>query len=97
MEIVFKPKAQSDREIIKKSGSPATKKRLERILTDILEHPYTGFAGPEELKYDLSGKPLGKCDTLTMFVFVEATMRPVISTISTFSIGCSELILRNVG
>ncbi|GHT50053.1 Txe/YoeB family addiction module toxin [Bacteroidia bacterium] len=56
MEIVFKPKAQSDRKIIKKSGSPATKKRLERILTDILEHPYTGFASPEELKYDLSGK-----------------------------------------
>jgi toxin YoeB len=56
MEIVFKPKAQNDREIIKKSGSPATKKRLERILEDILKHPYTGFAKPEELKYDLAGK-----------------------------------------
>ncbi|GHT47284.1 Txe/YoeB family addiction module toxin [Bacteroidia bacterium] len=56
MEIVFKPKAQKDREIIKKSGSQVTKNRLERILTDILEHPYTGFANPEELKYDLTGK-----------------------------------------
>ncbi|GHU60473.1 addiction module toxin, Txe/YoeB family protein [Bacteroidia bacterium] len=56
MEIVFKPKAQQDRETIKKSGSPATKKRLERILEDILDHPYTGFANPEELKYDLPRK-----------------------------------------
>ncbi|GHV66545.1 Txe/YoeB family addiction module toxin [Bacteroidia bacterium] len=56
MEIVYSPTANKHLETIKKSGSPATKKRLERILEDILEHPYTGFANPEELKYDLSGK-----------------------------------------
>ncbi|GHT23851.1 Txe/YoeB family addiction module toxin [Bacteroidia bacterium] len=56
MEIVYSPTANKHLETIKKSGSPATKKRLERILEDILEHPYTGFASPEELKYDLSGK-----------------------------------------
>jgi toxin YoeB len=55
MEIVYSPTAGKHLEIIKKSGSPATKKRLKRILEDILEHPYTGFASPEELKYDLAG------------------------------------------
>ncbi|GHV68089.1 Txe/YoeB family addiction module toxin [Bacteroidia bacterium] len=56
MEIRYSSEAEKDLAIIKKSSSPATKKRLERILQDILEHPYTGFASPEELKYDFAGK-----------------------------------------
>ena len=31
-------------------------KRIKRILLDIREHPYTGIAKPEPLKYDLTGK-----------------------------------------
>ncbi|GHT38375.1 Txe/YoeB family addiction module toxin [Bacteroidia bacterium] len=56
MEIRYSSEAENDLAIIKKNGTPVTKKRLERILKDILEHPYTGFASPEELKHNLSGK-----------------------------------------
>ncbi|MDR2495539.1 MAG: Txe/YoeB family addiction module toxin [Tannerellaceae bacterium] len=56
MEVTFSPKALKDIELIKTSGTRAIKRRFERILQSILETPYNGFASPEPLKYELSGK-----------------------------------------
>ena len=39
----------------KKSGNKATIKKIETILLELSEHPYTGTGQPEKLKYDLQG------------------------------------------
>ena len=56
MEIEFSPTALKDLSLIKRSHSNASKNRLTRILQSIEETPYSGFASPEALKHELSGK-----------------------------------------
>ena len=56
MEIEFSPTAINDLAIIKRSHSIVTKNRLTRILQSIIETPFSGFANPEALKHELSGK-----------------------------------------
>ena len=56
MEIEFSPTALKDLPQIKRSHSNASKNRLTRILQSIEESPFSGFASPEALKYELSGK-----------------------------------------
>ena len=56
MEIEFSPTALKDLSLIKRSHSNASKNRLTRILQRIEESPFSGFASPEALKYELSGK-----------------------------------------
>ena len=56
MEIEFSPTALKDLSLIKRSYSNASKNRLTRILQSIEETPYSGFASPEALKHELSGK-----------------------------------------
>lgn len=36
-----------------KSGNKATIKKIEVILLELSEHPYTGVGQPEQLKHDL--------------------------------------------
>jgi toxin YoeB len=38
-----------------KSGDKASIKKIERILLELSETPYTGIGNPEALKYELSG------------------------------------------
>ena len=38
-----------------KSGNKASIKKIERILLELSETPYTGIGNPEALKYELSG------------------------------------------
>ncbi len=38
-----------------KSGKKAVIKKIERILYELSEHPYTGTGNPEQLKHELSG------------------------------------------
>ena len=47
---------QEDVSLIKRSYPNATKNRLTRILKSMEETPFSGFASPEALKYELSGK-----------------------------------------
>ena len=54
MKVIFTPLAMEQWEYWKKTN-PNIAKRIKRIL-DIREHPYTGIAKPEPLKYDLTGK-----------------------------------------
>lgn len=54
-KIVFKPEA--DRHLLryKKSGNVIALKKIEKIIKELSEHPYTGTGQPEQLKYDLKG------------------------------------------
>ena len=38
-----------------KSGDKASIKKIEKILLELTETPYTGIGNPEALKYELSG------------------------------------------
>ncbi|MEX2484414.1 MAG: Txe/YoeB family addiction module toxin [Brumimicrobium sp.] len=39
----------------KKSGNKIILKKLNRLLSEIIEHPFTGTGKPEQLKHNLSG------------------------------------------
>jgi len=54
MEVIYAPKAIEHLNYWKKSGNKAIQKKIEQLIIDILEHPYTGIGKPESLKYDLS-------------------------------------------
>ncbi len=53
--MIFHKQAKKDLEQIRKSGNIVIQKRLTKILKDINNHPYSGIAHPEKLKYNLSG------------------------------------------
>ncbi len=55
MEIIFKKEALTDLKYWKQSGNKAAKKKIEDLLKEISQTPYTGNGQPEQLKYDLSG------------------------------------------
>jgi len=40
---------------IHKSGDKILIRRIERILTELSEHPFEGIGKPEQLKYEFSG------------------------------------------
>lgn len=52
--LLFTKKASEDIKMLKKSDSSAYKK-LEKLLLELIEHPYTGSGNPEMLKHALSG------------------------------------------
>ena len=54
-QIIVKPKAESDLLKIEKSGDKSTIKKVETIVLELANHPYTGSGQPEQLKYNLSG------------------------------------------
>lgn len=55
MEIKFMPQAEEDLEYWKKTGNKRIMKRITMLLSDILEHPFTGIGKPEPLKGDMHG------------------------------------------
>ncbi len=54
-EVIFAPLAYEQWEYWKRTN-PKVAQRIKRILLDIREHPYTGIAKPERLKFGLAGK-----------------------------------------
>ena len=48
-------KAKYDFEVIYKSGDKSTIKKLEKIIIELTETPYTGIGQPEPLRHHLSG------------------------------------------
>lgn len=51
----FTRKAVKDIQAHRKSGNKTIIKHIDRILTELEEHPQTGTGNPEQLKYDYSG------------------------------------------
>ena len=54
-ELYFTEQARKDISVLKKS-EPQAYKKLERLLTELQEHPTTGSGKPEKLKYNYTGK-----------------------------------------
>lgn len=53
--LIIEPEARLDIAKHKKSGNKASIKKIEKILIELTENPYTGVGKPEALKYDLTG------------------------------------------
>ena len=56
MEIELYEEAIEDFAFWKKSGNKAILKRIQILLKDLSQNPFSGLGNPEPLKYDLSGK-----------------------------------------
>ena len=51
----FTETALADIEKHKKSGDKTVLKKIEKLLTELMEHPTTGTGQPEMLKHNLAG------------------------------------------
>lgn len=56
MEIEYTAQAVADLSFWKKAGNHAVQKKIQKLLTDMLKHPFEGLGKPEALKHDLTGK-----------------------------------------
>lgn len=56
MEIIFAPAAQEDLLYWKRINNTAILRRIELLLADIAEHPFSGIGKPERLRFELAGK-----------------------------------------
>jgi len=55
-EISFAPKALEDVEKIRKSGDKSSLKKLNSLIDELQEHPYTGTGKPKPLGNDRAGQ-----------------------------------------
>ncbi len=53
--IDFTKQAENDIDFHRKSGNKAVLKKINTLLEELSEHPFTGTGKPEALKYDLAG------------------------------------------
>lgn len=53
--IKIEPSAELEIKFHLKSGNKAIIKKLEKIILELTETPYSGIGNPEALKHDLSG------------------------------------------
>ncbi|MBR5639050.1 MAG: Txe/YoeB family addiction module toxin [Muribaculaceae bacterium] len=54
--IVFTREAQQQYRHFIKSGNVKLVEKINRLIVDIAEHPYTGIGKPEALRFSLAGK-----------------------------------------
>ncbi|MFD2145553.1 Txe/YoeB family addiction module toxin [Mucilaginibacter antarcticus] len=54
-KLEIKEIAQKHLKLHYKSGDKGSNKKIENILQELSQTPYTGIGNPEPLKYDLSG------------------------------------------
>lgn len=45
--------AQSDIDFFRRTGNKAVLKKINTLLEELIEHPFSGTGKPEALKYDL--------------------------------------------
>jgi len=53
--VVLEPSAENEIKFHLKSGNKAIIKKLEKIIQELMETPYSGIGNPEALKNNLSG------------------------------------------
>jgi toxin YoeB len=56
VEVDYSENALKDRDYWKENGSDAIKDRIQKLINNIQETPFTGIGKPEPLKWNLSGK-----------------------------------------
>ena len=73
-QIIIKPKAELDFLKIEKSGDKSSIKKLETLISELEEHPFSGSGQPEQLKHNLSSywsRRINKKDRLIYQVIEE--------------------------
>ena len=53
-QIIIKPKAELDFLKIEKSGDKSSIRKLETLISELEEHPFSGSGKPEQLNHNLS-------------------------------------------
>jgi toxin YoeB len=53
--VLYEKQARNDLLKHKQSGNLSNMKKIQKILSELEQHPYTGEGQPEALKYDLLG------------------------------------------
>lgn len=53
--VTFEPSARKEIKDHYKSGDKSSIKKLEKILVELTETPYSGYGNPEALKHELTG------------------------------------------
>lgn len=56
MELVLLDQAKKDLEFWKKSGNTQIQNRINQLIADTIQHPFSGIGKPEPLKGTLQGK-----------------------------------------
>lgn len=80
--VEIKPEAKKDLEKHYKSGDKASISKIEKILSELEETPYSGTGQPEQLKYELSGywsRRINKKDRMVYSVVEEVVTVIVVS------------------
>ena len=54
MEVAYSKQAQEDIDVLKKSATPAIKKKISLLISDIQKTPFKGKGKPEALKGNFS-------------------------------------------
>jgi len=54
MEVIYATKAQEDKEYWQQTN-PKLAKKIDRLISDIQKHPFSGLGKPEPLKFDRVG------------------------------------------
>lgn len=82
--VIISDKAAKDLRFIKKSGDKSSVKKIEIIISELLDHPETGTGSPERLKHDLTGywsRRVNKKDRLIYFIEDEIVTVTVVSAV----------------
>jgi len=80
--VAFEDIARKDLQAHFKSGNKSTIKKIEKILLELTENPFSGEGHPEELKYDFKGywsRRLNKKDRIIYRVEAEIVTVFVVS------------------
>lgn len=80
--VEIKAEAESQIAAHFKSGNKASIKKIEKILAELIEHPFEGIGKPEPLKYELAGfwsRRINQKDRLVYYVEAEFVTVYVIS------------------
>ena len=86
--VEFEDVARKDLKAHYKSGNKSTIKKIEKILLELTQHPFSGEGQPEELKYNLEGywsRRINKKDRIVYRVEDETVTVFVVSAMGHYS------------
>lgn len=77
--------AQKDIGRHKKAGNKTVLRKINKLLNELSEHPYTGTGQPEALKYELTGKYSRKITGEHRLVYSVADKIVTVNVLSAYS------------
>jgi toxin YoeB len=86
--VEFENIARNDLKFHYKSGNKSTIKKIEKILLELTQNPFSGEGQPEELKYDFKGywsRRINKKDRIVYRVEAEIVTVFVVSAMGHYS------------